>query len=83
MLIANKYEVPNYCPKDCTFLGSLNEFQFCSLCNKCPICTCNDSDLAMSLSDFREDWAEEWHDFFKGKNDYPYLPQIPSKDLNE
>ena len=66
MIIANKYEVPDNCPKNCLFK---QEYGYQGgLCHRCPIFNCRkdvDGFCLIEPEDYREDWAKEWSKFFE------------------
>ena len=63
MLIAEKYEIPDMCPKDCKFINK--PFSQGSTCTRCPIFNCRSKFRLIEPEDFREDWAKDWYEFFK------------------
>lgn len=76
MLIAEKYNVPDSCPKDCPHYGF--PFSQDSLCSRCPVLNCRDFGNGftpiLSPKDYRKDWAEEWEKWFKeGMKGLPHL----------
>ncbi len=85
MIIANKYEVPDFCPTKCW--GKERPFSQGDLCVHCPIFNCRKVEAPEEYADqdgmfcliaaenFREDWAQVWSEWFKGGMiDYPILP---------
>lgn len=64
MIISNKYEVPDTCPKNCIFKDDL------WICIRCPIFNCSkvknpDFGSMIPPEKYRADWAEKWNKFFK------------------
>lgn len=47
MLIADKYELPDSCPKDCKYTGELEFFDQSSICTRCPILVCGPVKMAV------------------------------------
>lgn len=75
MLVAGKYEFPDKCPEDCGLKDDLPSFGQNSICTRCPVFNCGDSDSPPLVSGegYREDWAKEWKRFFDGEVDCPRL----------
>jgi len=87
MKIAKKFEFPDECPLDCPFQGKAVGQG--SICTRCPIFSCRlvpspderYQDLEtpgyfrlIHPDGYREDWAEEWSNWFKnGMKGYPQL----------
>ena len=84
MLIANKYEVPDFCPLRCW--GQRRPFAQGDLCTRCPIFNCRKVEVEAEYADengmfclinpenYREDWAKIWSEWFKGSMiDFPEL----------
>jgi len=84
MLLANKYKIPDTCPRNCPYLKTVIGWN--SFCTRCPIFLCKkhpdtseyaDADgmfYFMEVEDFREDWALEFQEWFKG--DMKDLPKL-------
>ena len=74
MLIAEKYEIPDTCPENCEFKDG--PFYQGNACSRCPIFNCarqsgpgNEWDFCLiEPEDYREDWAEEWFQYFQDLN---------------
>lgn len=80
MIVANKYEVPDDCPKECLFYNDLEEYGQGSICIRCVVLNCKkipgpdgEPFSLIEPEHYREDWAKEWVRFFKGETDYPEL----------
>ena len=74
MLIANKIEVPDECPKNCQFKNE--PFYQGNMCCRCPIFSCKKDENGFCLvepEDYREEWAKEFARFFAGEILYPKL----------
>jgi hypothetical protein len=62
------HKLPDKCPTDCQFIGDIGRHGQNSICGRCPVFCCADSDLDFRLvepEDYREDWAAEWAEFFR------------------
>lgn len=92
-----QFEFPDECPEGCIYQSE--PFSQGSMCTRCPVFCCTDyntdknSPIHGPLIDpngYRDDWAEEWEEFFKtGKepilmlhNSMSMLKEIED-DLNE
>ena len=81
MIIANKYEVPDKCPVDCSLKRDIKEFGQNSLCIRCPVFNCaqpktEEDKMYLPLIEpehYREDWALEWKMFFENDIQFPIL----------
>jgi hypothetical protein len=65
MLISNKYEIPDKCPKNCPH--KKEPFYQGNMCTRCPIFNCSKDKNNFCLiepENYREDWAKEWYTFF-------------------
>jgi len=69
-----QFEVPDDCPEDCKHKGTMG-FQG-DACSRCPVFNCKgpgpDADEMEKMclpvlepNEYRDDWAEEWVEFFK------------------
>ena len=72
MIIAKLYEVPD----NCDFCPQLQEpFSQGGICFRCPVFNCSGEDPLLHPIDYREDWAKEFAQWFKGdRKDWPQLP---------
>jgi len=57
MLIVNKYEIPDSCPKDCPLSWVY--------CKECPLFVRSDFIYKKIPEKHREDWAKAWSEWFK------------------
>ena len=83
MIVANKYEFPDKCPKDCKFTDDVRQYGQNSICIRCPVFNCSmpenpteEDKIHLPLlrpEDYRPDWAKEWRKFFDGETDFPHL----------
>lgn len=80
MIIANKFEIPDRCPKDCQFTDDIKNFGQSGICIRCPVMVCKEPTTKeeenympiVQAYDYRPDWAKEWENFFKDGT-YPKL----------
>lgn len=66
MLIANKYVLPDQCPKDCKYIDELEFFSQSSICTRCPILVCGASKMAVDKEGrgpVPEEQADHYIDF--------------------
>ena len=68
-----EHGIPNKCPDDCKFHDDIGRYGQSSICIRCPVFNCMGEYPLLQLSDYREDWLEEWINFF---NDNEYIPQL-------
>ena len=75
MEIAEKYEVPDKCPDDCSLMGDMKSYGQNSLCFRCPVFNCSGEarERLLKPEEYREDWAKEWVKFFSGEVKEPIL----------
>lgn len=73
-----QFECPDTCPKDCVYKNE--HFYQGSTCMRCPIFNCRKliddySEFCLiEPNEYRDDWGEEWQEFFKtGKDSELYL----------
>ena len=74
--ISEKYQIPINCDNcNVKLNGGGWNFQG-SLCHRCPVFNCMGEDKLMDISDYREDWLNEFQEWFKKDtplNDTPRL----------
>lgn len=66
-------ECPDVCPGNCRYISDFSTYGQNSICGRCPVFVCagpvdaEDDDFMplVRASEYRDDWAAEWHDFFK------------------
>lgn len=76
MKVADHYDMPDKCPKDCSFKGMPMAMGQGSMCFRCPVLLCRDNPKVGPIiepEDYRPDWAKQWQLFFEGKVDFPML----------
>jgi len=79
MRIAKKYDVPDDCA-GCPWDGDPQAISQGGICFRCPVMICSGDDPVVPPSEFREDWAQSFVDWFAGdRADYPELPLLPVK----
>jgi len=73
------HEFPDACPATCAFHGDLQRYGQSALCGRCPVLLCipfkaEDGTLMCLVdpSEYRDDWAAEWAEFFRTGQD-PHL----------
>jgi|WetSurSiteA1Bulk_404760.scaffolds.fasta_scaffold11409_8 hypothetical protein len=66
------YEFPDKCPENCAFNNDPVALSQGGVCHRCPIMNCIPFDTGNGImaclvdpSEYRSDWALEWHEFFK------------------
>lgn len=64
MIIAGRYEVPDVCPKACSYRDQAAHLAQGGMCFRCPIMNCAGEDALLRPEDYRKDWAAEWARFF-------------------
>lgn len=74
MIIAKKYEIPDRCPSKCPFRDDKHAMSLSAYCFRCPIFNCFGDEPMIEPDDYREDWAEEWYNFFN--NEYKEYPKM-------
>lgn len=67
-----QFEVPDTCPKTCPYNGDSWAISQGGMCFRCPVMNCKpcydeqgNNMAPLDPSDFRDDWATEWEQFFK------------------
>ena len=66
MLIANKYELPDQCPKDCKYIDELEFFSQSGICVRCPVFCCGSVKMAVDKEGHgpvSEEQADHYIDF--------------------
>ena len=85
MIIANKYEVPDKCPENCIFINDFAIYGQNAVCNYCPVFLCresirdNERASIVKPENYRQDWASEWSQWFKG--DMKNVPVLKIQQL--
>ena len=58
-----QFDFPDKCPENCKFKDEL--FYQGSICCRCPLFNCGGEYRLIEPEEYRDDWAEEWQEFFK------------------
>ena len=71
-----QFSVPDKCPEECRYIDDIMNYGQSAICRYCPVLCCNGPEPMIEPEGMRDDWAEDWQDFFSGKVSQPELKII-------